>query len=110
MNEKLNPSHVLSIIREAVEIEKEFIIDALPCKLIGMNSILMTQYIEFVADKLLRNLGMEKFYNVSNPFSFMERISIDAKTNFFESRTSQYQKSNIMSKPEERVFSLDDIF
>ena len=70
------------IIKEAVEIEKEFICDALPCRLIGMNSNLMTQYIEFVADRLVVQLGYEKIYGAANPFDFMEMISLEQKTNF----------------------------
>ena len=77
-----------------VEIEIEFICEALPCKLIGMNSKLMTQYIQFVADRLTVQLGYDKIYNVSNPFDFMELISIEQKTNFFESRVSDYALAN----------------
>jgi ribonucleotide reductase beta subunit family protein with ferritin-like domain len=73
-----------------VEIEIEFICEALPCRLIGMNATLMTNYIKFVADRLVLQLGYEKIYNVENPFSFMELISIDSKTNFFEKRVSEY--------------------
>ena len=84
---------VHDIIKEAVEIEKEFICEALPCKLIGMNSKLMSQYIEFVADRLSLQLGYEKIYNSSNPFDFMEMISVEGKTNFFEKRVSEYALS-----------------
>ena len=83
LNKKLNKSKVLEIIKDAVEIEKEFICDALPCRLIGMNSDLMCQYIEFVADRLSVQLGYDKIYNTGNPFDFMEMISIEGKTNFF---------------------------
>ena len=92
--QKKYPKHrVHEIIKEAVEIEKEFICDALPCRLIGMNSKLMSQYIEFVADRLSLQLGYEKIYNSTNPFDFMEMISIEGKTNFFEKRVSEYALS-----------------
>lgn len=90
LNKKMNKARIYEIVCEAVEIEKEFIINALPCKLIGMNSTLMSQYIEFVADRLLVQLGYEKKFNASNPFSFMELISVESKTNFFEKRVSEY--------------------
>lgn len=95
--EKLDKNMINEIITEAVAIEKEFIIDALPCNLIGMNSRLMAQYIEFVADRLLVQLGCEKEYNATNPFSFMEMISMEGKTNFFEKRVSEYSKAGINS-------------
>ena len=79
---KINKNRVYEIIKEAVEIEKEFICDALPCRLIGMNSPLMKQYIEFVADRLVVQLGYEKIYNSANPFDFMEMISIEGKLTF----------------------------
>jgi ribonucleoside-diphosphate reductase beta chain len=104
---KLDKAQIKEIITDAVEIEKEFITDALPVKLIGMNSDLMSQYIEFVADRLLMELGNEKVYNVSNPFDFMDMISIQGKTNFFEKRVAEYQKSGVMSTKEEQGFSLD---
>jgi ribonucleotide reductase beta subunit family protein with ferritin-like domain len=90
LNKKMNKSKIFDIIGEAVEIEKVFITEALPCKLIGMNSTMMSQYIEFVADRLLVQLGYDKKYNASNPFSFMELISVESKTNFFEKRVSEY--------------------
>ena len=90
LNKKINKNRIYEIFTEAVDIEKEFITEALPCKLIGMNSNLMSQYIEFVADRLLVQLGYEKKYNVTNPFSFMELISVESKTNFFEKRVSEY--------------------
>lgn len=86
---------VKQMIIDAVRIEKEFIIDSLPCKLIGMNSSLMSQYIEFIADKLIQNLGYSKIYNVSNPFPFMENINLNLKSNFFETRTTTYQKPDL---------------
>ncbi|MFT5980821.1 MAG: ribonucleoside-diphosphate reductase beta chain, partial [Flavobacteriales bacterium] len=84
--------------------------DALPVKLIGMNSDLMTQYIEFVADRLLVELGNEKIYNVTNPFDFMEMISLQGKTNFFEKRVGEYQKAGILSKETNASFSTDEEF
>ena len=105
------PKHqVQDIITNAVEIEKEFILEALPVKLIGMNSDLMSQYIEFVADRLLLELGNEKVYNVSNPFDFMEMISIQGKTNFFEKRVGEYQKAGVLAGKENQTFSLDEDF
>jgi ribonucleotide reductase beta subunit family protein with ferritin-like domain len=82
--EKLSKQEITDIITEAVEIEKEFILEALPVSLIGMNSILMSQYIEFVADHWLQRLGCDKHYNAKNPFDWMELISLEGKTNFFE--------------------------
>ena len=90
-----HPDTVERIIKEAVAIEQEFLTDALPCKLIGMNADLMCQYIEFVADRLLVSLGNEKYYNKSNPFDFMDMISLQGKTNFFEKRVSDYAKAGI---------------
>lgn len=101
------------IITDAVEIEKEFILEALPVKLIGMNSDLMSQYIEFVADRLLVALGLKKHYNATNPFDFMEMISLQGKTNFFEKRVAEYQKAGVMNKGENKdgpKFSLDEDF
>jgi ribonucleotide reductase beta subunit family protein with ferritin-like domain len=92
LSEKLAESDIKTIVSEAVAIEKEFIIDALPCSLIGMNSKLMTQYIEFVADRLLVQLGCEKLYKTQNPFDFMELISLEGKTNFFEKKVSEYSR------------------
>ena len=91
---KMTKAKIHEMIKEAVEIEIEFICEALPCKLIGMNSKLMTQYIQFVADRLVVQLGYDKIYNASNPFDFMELISIEQKTNFFESRVSDYALAN----------------
>lgn len=91
---KMNKARIHEIIKEAVEIEIEFICEALPCKLIGMNANLMTQYIQFVADRLSVQLGYDKIYNATNPFDFMELISIEQKTNFFESRVSDYALAN----------------
>ncbi|MEQ9466285.1 MAG: ribonucleoside-diphosphate reductase small subunit [Ekhidna sp.] len=103
---------VQEIIRDAVTIEKEFVTDALPVKLIGMNSDLMCQYIEFVADRLLSELGCDKIYNSTNPFDFMEMISLQGKTNFFEKRVGEYQKAGVMDNGEsgKDKFSLDEDF
>lgn len=90
LNNKLSKKKIAEIIKDAVEIEIEFICEALPCRLIGMNSTLMSDYIKFVADRLLLQLGNERVYNASNPFQFMELISIESKTNFFEKRVSEY--------------------
>jgi ribonucleotide reductase beta subunit family protein with ferritin-like domain len=108
LNKKLNKSKVLEIIKDAVEIEKEFICDALPCRLIGMNSDLMCQYIEFVADRLSVQLGYDKIYNTANPFDFMEMISIEGKTNFFEKRVAEYALAD-KTKPDD-VFEFDNDF
>ncbi len=101
---------VQKIITDAVEIEKEFVCDALPVKLIGMNADLMVQYIEFVADRLLVELGNEKVYNVTNPFDFMDMINLQGKTNFFEKRVGEYQKAGVLSGKEGNSFSLDADF
>lgn len=111
---KLPNETVISIIKNAVEIEKEFVTDALPVKLIGMNSDLMNEYIEFVADRLLAELGCEKQYNTANPFDFMEMISLEGKTNFFEKRVSEYSKAGVANKPaagsNNHSFSMDEDF
>ena len=107
---KLPKEKVQEIIAHAVEIEKEFVTDALPVKLIGMNSDLMGQYIEFVADRLLVELGNERVYNATNPFDFMDMISIQGKTNFFEKRVGEYQKAGVLAGKENQAFSLDEDF
>ena len=94
LQKKISKSRIYEIIKESVEIEKEFICEALPCRLIGMNQDNMKQYIEFVADRLVVQLGYEKIYNSANPFDFMEMISIEGKTNFFEKRVGDYSLSN----------------
>jgi ribonucleoside-diphosphate reductase beta chain len=94
LSNKLTSNEVTTIITEAVAIEKEFICDALPCRLIGMNSSLMSQYIEFVADRLLQQFGVSKFFQVTNPFDFMDMISLEGKTNFFERRVGEYNLVN----------------
>ncbi|MBF8963341.1 ribonucleotide-diphosphate reductase subunit beta [Pontibacter sp. FD36] len=110
LNNKLPESRVHEIIRDAVEIEQEFVTDALPVDLIGMNAKLMSQYIEFVADRLLVSLGCSKIYNAANPFDFMEMISLQGKTNFFEKRVGEYQKAGVMGDKDKNVFSLDEDF
>jgi ribonucleoside-diphosphate reductase subunit M2 len=94
LQKKLHKKRIVEIITEAVEIEKEFITDAIPCRMIGMNAQLMTQYIEFVADRLCVQLGYEKIYNAQNPFDFMELISIESKVNFFERTNAEYALAN----------------
>lgn len=111
LSNKLSQEEVISIITDAVMIEKEFITDALPVALIGMNAGLMGQYIEFVADRWLAELGYDKLFNASNPFDFMEMISLQGKTNFFEKRVGDYQKSGVLSVNEgTQAFSLDEDF
>jgi ribonucleoside-diphosphate reductase beta chain len=109
---KLPKKTIEKIILDAVAIEKEFICEALPVRLIGMNSDLMSQYIEFVADRLLVELGNEKVFNVTNPFDFMDMISLQGKTNFFEKRVGEYQKAGVLNKTseEDNSFSLDAEF
>ncbi|KAF9982387.1 Ribonucleotide-diphosphate reductase (RNR), small subunit [Modicella reniformis] len=114
MRSRPDQKRVNAIITEAVMIEQEFLTDALPVKLIGMNAQLMKQYIEFVADRLLVALGNPKHYNVENPFDFMDLISLQGKTNFFEKRVSDYQKAGVMSgtadKSAHNTFTLDADF
>ena len=107
LNNKLSQNKIHTIIKDAVDIEIEFITEALPCKLIGMNSTLMTQYIKFVADRLALQLGNFKIYHVSNPFDFMEMISLEGKTNFFEKRVGEYALAN---KSNKEVFDLNCAF
>ena len=108
LTKKLPKKKVVEIIREAVEIEQEFICEALPCRLVSMNSKLMSQYIEFVADRLIVQIGHEKIYNATNPFDFMEMISIEGKTNFFEKRVGEYALAT--KTKDSTVFDLDDAF
>ncbi|CAL8100891.1 unnamed protein product [Calicophoron daubneyi] len=110
---KPSKEYALSVIREAVEIEHEFLRDAIPVSLIGMNSTLMCQYIEFIADRLLTELGYDKFYGSDNPFDFMENISIEGKTNFFEKRVGDYQRAGVMSRArgeDTHAFTMDADF
>jgi len=111
LNQKPSKQEVTQIITDAVEIEKEFVTEALPVNLIGMNAKLMSQYIEFVADRWLVELGYDKVYNATNPFDFMEMISLQGKTNFFEKRVGDYQKSGVLNTTtESKAFSLDEDF
>ncbi|MBK6953738.1 MAG: ribonucleotide-diphosphate reductase subunit beta [Crocinitomicaceae bacterium] len=111
LQNKLPKETVTKIIKDAVEIEKEFVTDAIPVKLIGMNADLMKQYIEFVADRLLAELGCDRVYNSSNPFDFMDMISIQGKTNFFEKRVAEYQKAGVLNNTETgQSFSLNEDF
>ncbi len=110
INNKLTKETVEKIIADAVEIEKEFVSDAIPVRLIGMNAELMCQYIEFCADRLLETLGNPKIYNAENPFPWMEMISLQGKTNFFEKRVGDYQKAGVTADRDQQVFSLDEDF
>jgi len=107
MQRKMKKSRIYDIIKDAVTIEKEFICEALPCRLIGMNSKLMSQYIEFVADRLVVQLGYEKIYNTANPFDFMEMISLEGKTNFFEKRVGDYSLSR--EQKDNKAFDMKDV-
>jgi len=107
---KLAPGVVTGIIKDAVEIEKEFVSDSLPVNLIGMNADMMCQYIEFVADRLLSELGQEKVWNVENPFPWMDMINLQGKTNFFEKRVGEYQKAGVTADQSKQTFSLDEDF
>lgn len=108
LENKLSKEIINNIVREAVSIEKEFISEALPCNLIGMNQKLMSQYIEFVADRLLLQLGYDKIYNVSCPFDFMENISVEGKTNFFEKRVGEYALATKCENKEDAFEFSDD--
>lgn len=107
---KLSKETIQKIICDAVEIEKEFVSDAIPVRLIGMNADSMCQYIEFVADRLLVALGNEKVYKAENPFPWMDLISLQGKTNFFEKRVGDYQKAGVMAEKDKQIFSLDEDF
>jgi ribonucleotide reductase beta subunit family protein with ferritin-like domain len=106
LNKRNRKDKVYEIIKEAVAIEKEFILECLPCRLIGMNSQLMSQYIEFVADRLCLQLGYDKIFNVTNPFDFMEMISIEGKTNFFEKRVGEYALA--AKEKDDDIFNLEE--
>lgn len=110
LEDKLPESDIHAMFQDAVEIERKFICESLPCGLLGMNSDLMTQYIKFVADRLLVVLGYNKFFNSHNPFDFMESISIEGKTNFFEHRPTQYQKASVLNKSRDSTFKLTEDF
>ena len=111
---KVPQARIQEIIVDALDIEREFITESLPVRLIGMNSDLMTQYLEFVTDRLLIELGCSKIYNATNPFDFMEMISLQGKTNFFEKRVAEYQKAGVMKDKKEdtnsRSISFDEDF
>tara|TARA_B100001769_G_scaffold268055_1_gene256089 strand:+ start:354 stop:1250 length:897 start_codon:yes stop_codon:yes gene_type:complete len=108
---KLSEEKVHNIIKDAVAIEKEFIIDSLPCRLLGMNSDLMSQYIEFVSDRIALQLGYNKIYNVNNPFDFMDRIGLEDKQNFFEVRVSNYSKAELHNTENSTLdFDMNDDF
>ena len=109
LQNKLCEQQVHQIIQEAVDIEQQFVTDALPVSLLGMNAQLMQQYIAFVADRWLTELGYSKLFHASNPFDFMELISLQGKTNFFEKRVGDYQKAGVAQKSTEQ-FSLDEEF
>ena len=109
LRNKLTQREAEDIVREAVENEKQFIIDALPCSLVGINADMMSSYIEFVADRLLQQLGHEKMYHAENPFPWMEMISLEGKTNFFESRVSEYSRASVVVGSTD-YFVLDDDF
>ena len=107
---KLTQNEIEEIVKEAVVYEKKFIIESIPVKLIGMNHELMSEYIEFVADRLVVSAGYAKIYNTKNPFDFMENISLNGKTNFFEKRVGEYAKAGVMSDSQDELFSLDEDF
>ncbi len=110
LQNKLSEEKVKEIIGYAVAIEKEFITEALPVDLIGMNSRLMRQYIEYVADFWLEALGYSKMYHSTNPFDFMEMISLQGKTNFFEKRVSDYRKAGVFMEKQQQLFSTQEDF
>uniref|UniRef100_A0A8C6A8X5 Ribonucleoside-diphosphate reductase subunit M2 n=1 Tax=Marmota marmota marmota TaxID=9994 RepID=A0A8C6A8X5_MARMA len=107
---KPSEQRVKETIINAVTIEQAFLTEALPEKLIGMNCTLMKQYIDFVADRLMLELGFNKVFKVENPFDFMENISLEGKTNFFEKRVGKYQRMGVMSNPTDNSFTLDANF
>ena len=109
---KVPKERIREILIDALTIEREFITESLPASLIGMNSKLMSQYLEFVTDRLLQELDCEKEYNTANPFDFMDMISLQGKTNFFEKRVSEYQKAGVLNKEEEDTnkYSFDSEF
>lgn len=108
---KVSKDRITEIITNALDIEREFITESLPVSLIGMNAKLMTQYLEFVTDRLLVELGCKKVYNVTNPFDFMDMISLEGKTNFFEKRVGEYQKAGVVNNDAgEDKFSFDADF
>ena len=107
---RLSESNVIKIVSEAVDIESKFITESISCSMLGMNTELMKQYIKYVADRLMIQLDYNKIYKVTNPFDFMENISVESKTNFFENRVSAYNKANVGTSEKDKVFELDDDF
>ena len=110
LENKPSQKRMYEILVDAVDIEKEFICEILPCRLLGMNSNLMKQYIEFVADRLLKQLGYNAIYNSENPFDFMNNINLTGKTNFFEKRVSEYQLATMTDNSNNRTFEINDDF
>ena len=110
LKHKLSKTKAHAMMRQAVQIEKEFITESLPCALLGMNAKMMSSYIQFVADRLLMQLGYPKLYETANPFPFMERISMEGKTNFFEKRVAEYAKAGVGRDKEKMVFSTEEEF
>jgi ribonucleoside-diphosphate reductase beta chain len=113
INNKVDEENVHNMFKDALEVETNFIIDSIPCAMLGMNSQLMTEYIKFVADRLLVQLGYEKLWNATNPFPFMDRGNLECRTNFFESRVAEYSKANVgggTSHNDLRTFEISDDF
>ena len=110
LKNKVPEADVHLMFQDAVEIERKFICESLPCALLGMNSDLMTQYIKFVADRLLLDLGYSKLFNATNPFDFMDMLNLQGKTNFFEKKVADYQKRGVMSSAEHNVFTTEADF
>ncbi len=110
LRHRLSQEEAEAVVREAVDNEKEFILEAIPCRLVGMNSDLMAQYIEFVADRLLLSMGYRAAYRATNPFPWMDLLSLSGKDNFFERFSSEYQKAGVMARAEDQMFALDDAF
>ena len=109
-NERLAESEVHTVIKDAVLVEENFIIEAVPCSMVGMNARLMQRYIRFVADRLVVQLGYHKIWHEENPFDFIERISMDVKSNFFETKVSAYGKAAVGESTESNTFTLDADF
>jgi ribonucleoside-diphosphate reductase beta chain len=110
LSNKISEEVVHNMFTDAINIEERFICESLPCALLGMNSNSMTEYIKYVADRLLTELGYSKLFNIRNPFDFMESISVEGKTNFFESRPTQYQKASVLNKSRDNIFNFVDEF
>ena len=110
LNRKLSQDTIHQMFEDAVETERVFICESLPCSLLGMNADLMEQYIKYVADRLITQLGYEKLYKVENPFTWMEAISIEGKTNFFEHRPTQYQRAEVLNETKQQTFEVSEDF